>query len=138
MIKKVIILLGMTLCLAGAPVQAEEKVAPPPPEFEYLQIPLMVPIITDQGLTQQVSLSVSLELPYGSKEDVDVFKPRLMDAYIRDLFGAMGAGQIMIRGNIVDVELLRTRLAAVTTRVVGEGKVNDVLLQFVQQYAVRG
>jgi hypothetical protein len=104
------------------------------PDFEYISLnPLVLPIITDRGLTQQVSLLVSLELPYGKSEDVEPLQPRLADAYLQDLYGVLGAGGAMMQGNVVDVLAIKQRLSAVTTRILGADKFHDVLLQVVQQ-----
>ncbi|MFH1159028.1 MAG: hypothetical protein V1721_09170 [Pseudomonadota bacterium] len=114
-----------------------EKVDPdaPHPEFEYLQLdPLSLPVITAKGLTQQVSLMVSLEVDYGQKEKISLYKPRLTDAYIQDLYGALGTGHALMQGNLVDVRQVKKRLSSVTERVLGTDiKVHDVLLQVVQQ-----
>jgi hypothetical protein len=115
----------------------KEKVDPnaPHPDFEYLQLdPLNLPIITTNGLTQQVSLLVSLEVDFGKKDDIGVYKPRLADAYIQDLYGALGSGFALMQGNIVDVRQIKQRLTSVTDKVLGpDHKVHDVLLQVVQQ-----
>lgn len=131
-------LVGMLLILAR-PVLAEEEggVAAngPHPEFEYIEMdPLTLPIITTKGLTQQISLSVSLEVPFGQKVEYDGFKPRLADAYIQDLYGALGAGFGMMKGNVIDVQQIKQRLTSVTDKVLGpDHKAHDVLLQVVQQ-----
>jgi flagellar FliL protein len=104
------------------------------PEFEYYELaPLVLPIITETGVTQQVSLVVSLELPFGKKSEVEPYEPRLADAYLQELYGALGAGEAMMHGNIVDVQAVKSRLGEITTRVLGPDKVNSVLLQVVQQ-----
>lgn len=111
--------------------QAEEEASP---EFEYYELaPLVLPIINETGVTQQVSLVVSLELPYGKKSEVELYEPRLADAYLQDLYGALGAGHAMMHGNVVDVQAVKSRLTDVTTKVLGPDKVNSVLLQVVQQ-----
>lgn len=105
---------------------------------EYVDLnPLSVPVINEKGVIQHVSITISLECAAGKRESVNVFKPRLMDAYLRDLYGAMGSGRIMMQGNIVDVEALKSRLAIVTERVVGKDLISEVLLQSVHQYAMR-
>lgn len=108
----------------------------PPPEFEYVQLdPLNLPIITSKGLTQQVSLLVSLEITYGDKNAVIRYKPRLADAYLQDLYGALGTGVGLMRGNVIDVPQIKERLTSVTNKVLGPDlKVRDVLLQVVQQH----
>lgn len=108
----------------------------PHPEFEYVEMePMSLPIITTKGLTQQVTFLVSLEVPFGENEAVSVYIPRLMDAYLQDLYGAIGAGYGMMQGGVVDVKQLKQRLTSVTEKVLGpEHKVNDVLLKVVQQH----
>lgn len=127
-------LLSSPAYAAGGSKKEEDPNAPKP-EFEYLDMdPLILPIITDKGLTQQVSLKISLEIAYGTKEAIDYFKPRLSDAYLQDLYGALGSGHGLMQGNVLDVMGIKKRLVGVTERVLGEEhKVHDVLLQVVQQ-----
>lgn len=128
------------LALPGGGALASEKIdeKKASTNVEYVDLnPLSVPVINEQGLVQQVSISVSLECAMGKRDAVNVYRPRLMDAYLRDLYGALGSGRMMMRGNVVDVEELKTRLTAVTERVVGPGLISDVLLQSVHQYSMR-
>jgi len=128
------------LMLPAAVAGAADKPADKKPgTFEYVDLnPLTVPVINEKGVVQQVSLSISLECPMGKRDLVNIYKPRLMDAYLRELYGALGSGRAMMQGNIVDVEELKSRLTIVTERVVGSDLVSEVLLQSVQQYAMRG
>ncbi len=105
-------------------------------DVEYYEVPpLIVPVVGEKGAMQQVSLAISLEVPPGKKDVVSAYGPRLVDAYISDLFGALGSGQVMMRGNMVDVTKIKTRLTSVTERVLGDKKENmkGLLLQAVQQ-----
>lgn len=133
----IIVLVSMGIGYRGvAPAYASgsEDASAPKPEFEYYELaPLVLPIITESGLTQQVSLVVSLELPYGKKSEVEPYAPRLADAYLRDLYGALGVGNAMMRGDVVDVLAVKDRLTEVTTKVIGAERFNSVLLQVVQQ-----
>jgi hypothetical protein len=43
----------------------------------------------------------------------------------------------MMKGNIVNVEDLKTRLTSVTNRVIGPDVVEGVLLQSINQYSMR-
>lgn len=119
---------------SGAPKKSEDPNAPHP-EFEYVQLdPINLPIITNKGLTQQLSLLVSVEVPYGSAEEITTFKPRLADAFIQDLYGALGAGHGLMKDGVINVQEIKKRLFAVATKVTGpEHKIHDVLLQVVQQ-----
>lgn len=104
------------------------------PEPEYVQLdPLILPIINAQGVTQTISLVITIEVPDAvSAEKVTARAPRLKDAYIQDLYGALGR-QASTQGGVVDVGAIKARLNAITRRVMGEGVTGDVLLQVVQQ-----
>jgi len=137
---RVVIVLAMVLAMtapsfaaSGAKKEGEEGKTP---EFEYVQLdPISLPVITPKGLTQQVSLLISLEVPYAKKEEIVAFKPRLTDAYIQDLYGALGGeNRSLMRGSLIDVQSVKQRLANVTDKVLGPDlKAHDVLLQVVQQ-----
>ena len=117
---------------------AEEKKEAASGEKDYVDLqPLSVPVINEKGLIQQVSVAVSLECPMGKRDQVNAFKPRLMDAYLRELYGALGSGRVMMQGNVVDIEAIKARLDKVTQKVVGPDLVSDVLLQSVYQYAMK-
>lgn len=106
----------------------------PKPDFEYIDVrPLIVPIITDKGVTQQVSIVIQLEVPYGGVEPVKALMPKLSDAYITDLYSAFGSGHGLKKGAVVNVPVIKQRLAKNTQRVLGPDKVTDVLIQVVQQ-----
>lgn len=124
--------------LSGNAFAAGGGEAPDPDAIEYYDLmPLTVPVVTDKGLVQQVSVSVSLECAPGKRDKIAAYRPKLMDAYLRELYGALGAGQAMIRNDVVDVEAVKLRLTDVTERVVGPDMVSDVLLQSVHQYKSR-
>ena len=104
------------------------------PEFEYFEMnPVMIPIITPRGLSQQVSFVISIEVPYGKINDITAYEPRLADAYIQDLYGVLGAGYGLVNGNVLNVQAIKQRLSFVTSKVVGDAFPTDVLLQVVQQ-----
>lgn len=123
-----------SISLAEDEESSTETPATKTPEFEYLELrPMVLPVITDQGLTQQVSMVISLELPYGKKNEVQVYEPRLTDAYFQDLYGALGSGHAMMKGDVLDLQAVKTRLTDVTTKVLGPDKVKSVLLHVVRQ-----
>ena len=101
---------------------------------EFVELsPLTLPVIGETGVTQTVSLVISLEVPDTvTAEEVKRLSPRLQDAYIQDMYGALNRKDSMEKG-VIRVEPLKARLNRVTTKVLGEGKVNDVLLQVIHQ-----
>lgn len=106
------------------------------PDFEYIQLdPILLPVITSKGLTQQVNLMVKLEVPYGKKDEVEPFVPRLVDAYLQDLYGSLSSGHGMIKDGFINVVEVKKRLLDVTKKIMGEKheEVSGVLLQVLQQ-----
>lgn len=94
---------------------------------------LVLPIIGDSGITHTVSLVISIEVPDAvTAEEVKRLSPRLKDAYIQDMYGVLSRKSSMNNG-VLQVALIKERLNKVSVRILGEGKVNDVLLQVVQQ-----
>ncbi len=104
------------------------------PKIEYVKMdPLILPIVDAQGVTQVVSLVITIEVPdAASAEKVTAKIPRLKDAYIQDLYGVLGR-QASDKGGTVDVSTIKARLNAVTRRIMGDEATGDVLLQVVQQ-----
>lgn len=101
-------------------------------EFVHID-PLIFPVIGETGVTQTISLVVSIEVP--SKEaavEVERLSPRLKDAFIQDMYGALNRKNSMEKG-VLKVGPLKARLNRISTQVLGEDKVNDVLLQIVSQ-----
>jgi len=104
-------------------------------EFVYIELrPLILPVITPRGLTQQVSLVISLEIPYEDRAHVEYLLPKLTDAYIGELYGQLGiGGGLMTPQGALDPGEIKLRLASTTDKIMGPEKVHDVLLQVVQQ-----
>lgn len=95
--------------------------------------PLILPIINKDGVTQVVSLVIVIETPdEAGKAQVTYMSPRLKDAFIQDMYGALSQ-DAMMRDGIIQVGALKSRLQKVSTHVMGDGVVNNVLLQVVQQ-----
>lgn len=109
-----------------------------PSGYDYVAMEqITLPIITDKGVTQQLSLDISLEVEAGAGKDIAALRPKLADAYIQDLYGALGAGHAFVRGDIIDVRQIKKRLVSVTDKVLGaENRVHDVLLEVVKQRAL--
>src|SRR4051812_824055 len=56
----------------------------PHSEFQYVELdPLTLPVITNKGVTQQVSVMVQLEVEWGKRDEIASFEPRLIDAYLQ-------------------------------------------------------
>ena len=101
---------------------------------EFVELdPLILPIIDSSGVTQTVSLVIALEVADKDKaEEVKKLTPRLKDAYIQDMYGVLNK-HAALKGGVVQVAAVQCRLTKITTDVLGEDMVSEVLLQVVQQ-----
>lgn len=126
----------MALAFINNPAEAseakEEGEGPPAPTFVEMK-PLVLPVLDKEGVSQIVSIVVSLETDTPEKaKEVEALKPRLTDAYIQGMYGVLSSKEVMADG-ILQVEYIKGRLNKITSKVLGENKVKDVLLQVVQQ-----
>lgn len=97
--------------------------------------PLTLPVVNKDGIVQIINISVTLEVENPEKaKEIEKFTPRLKDAFIQDMYGALSTKTGMSEKGVIDVEVVKSRLHKITTKVLGEeGGVRDVLLQAIQQ-----
>ena len=94
---------------------------------------LSLPILYDNGRSQNVSFRVVIEVPDSQRaKAVEAIKPRLTDAFIHDMYGAWNKDQAY-RDGVVHVDLIKNRLNRSTRRILGDENVNDVVLEVVDQ-----
>ncbi|QQG35219.1 MAG: flagellar basal body-associated FliL family protein [Micavibrio aeruginosavorus] len=95
--------------------------------------PLILPIVDAEGVSQIVSLVVVLQVhDETQKAEVSSQMPRIKDAYIQDMYGVLNKHAAM-KGGVVQVGIIKEKLNTANTRILGDGVVEDVLLQVVQQ-----
>lgn len=112
--------------------EAAEGAAVPAQEFVQLDA-LILPVIDEHGVTQVVSMVVTLEVPdKATADEVKRMSPRIQDAFIQDMYGVLNRKNSMENG-VLKVNLIKGRMNRLTEKVLGPGKVNEVLLQVVQQ-----
>lgn len=94
---------------------------------------LILPIVDQKGVSQTVSMVVTIEVasPEAAAK-VTELGPRLKDAYIQEMYGALNKHEALVDG-VVQVSPIKERLTSISHKVMGEGVVQDVLLQAVQQ-----
>ena len=95
--------------------------------------PIILPIIDGNGVNQVVTLILTLEVNSEENEKyVEALKPRLKDAYIQDMYGVLNKTASLDHG-VVKIDEIKDRLNKISAQVLGEKKVNGVLLQVVNQ-----
>jgi flagellar FliL protein len=95
--------------------------------------PLILPIVDNTGVTQTVSIVVVLQVGEdGDAADIKSLEPKLRDAYIQDMYGILNK-KMALKDGVIQIAPLKERLNKVSAEVLGEGAVDDVLLQTVSQ-----
>ena len=147
--KKLLLILAPILLLAGsgfavwffmlnedpaateeAMVESEDVIDPIYVEFN----PIQLPVLSDDAVEQVVTMVVALEVTDQEAADrVIALAPRLNDALMQDLYGALHARRIVGANGMVDVSRLKSRIVESSDGVLGEGVVLDALVQMVAQ-----
>lgn len=101
---------------------------------EFVELdPLILPIVDNSGVNQTVSLVISFEvLNSEAALQVEKMSPKLKDAFIQDMYGILNR-HAALKGGVIQVGMIKKRLNSISTAVLGQNVVNDVLLQVVQQ-----
>lgn len=95
--------------------------------------PLVLPIVDNTGVTQTISIIIVLQVgEEGDAKEIKSLEPKLMDAYIQDMYGILNK-KMALKDGVVQIAPLKERLNKVSAEVLGEGAVDDVLLQTVSQ-----
>lgn len=137
--KKFVVILVVLLLLAGAGGGAywwlfmrggEPAAEQAEPEAEPLYVeldPLTVPVIRGGAVAKYILLEVTLEVADpAAQELIDARMPRLKDAFLRDLHAFFAARPL---DAALNVRTVKKRLMGVSARVLGEGRVVDVLIE---------
>lgn len=128
-----------TYYFIGKSESANAAVAPPPPPVPQIQPifvdlpPMSLPVLGNDKVEQMIAFTVSIEVEsMDAASFVKAQRPMIADAILQDLYGAIDKGRMM-RGKVVDAELLKAELVKTTTRVIGNNLVKQILLQRLSQ-----
>jgi flagellar FliL protein len=67
-----------------------------------------------------------------SAEAVRAQAPRLTDAFLTTIYGAIASGKVM-SGGVLDVAQVKSKLNDASVKVLGKDMIRDVLIQIVNQ-----
>ena len=102
------------------------------PVYVHLE-PCIIPIITDSGAEQIVTLLIDIEVKdFDAGDKVHSEMPKVRDALMRALYGGLGSGSLR-NGKMVDVTAIKFKANAAISNVIGADNVRDVLIQGVAQ-----
>ena len=95
--------------------------------------PMVLPIITDDGVEQLVTFQIDIEVKdFDVADHIHTIMPRVVDSLMRSLYGGLGQGTLR-RGKLVDVTKIKAKATTAINEVVGADGVRDVLIQGVAQ-----
>ena len=109
----------------------KKQVEPPPlPLAAYVDLNTMVvPVIMDGAVKTQFMMEIRFAVEPQAKAAVEAYANRLQDAIVRDMHAYLP--KHLETRESVDLALSRQRLHALATKIVGAGKIRDVLFQSV-------
>ena len=126
-------LIAALICVAlfAVPARAEEPATKSEPAIgpAYMRLdPIFVPIIQGNQVTQQVGVTLMLQIIEGkSKSDIEAKRKQLYDAFFRELYGFFQSPAAA--GGNVDQTYLKVRLLKIAVGVVGPNLVQEVLIE---------
>lgn len=95
--------------------------------------PMVLPVIDGDRIQQVLQFTVTMQVAdEKAAEHIRAEKPRLTDAFIQDLYGALDRRRVL-DGKVLDIERLKDELKRVSLGVLGDNGVQDILIQRVSQ-----
>jgi len=128
-------------CLVGGHAWAEEgkikEAGEDPNKPRYVKIsPLLLPVIGDKGIEQIVSIVIVIETPNKAAADEVIQRsPRLNDAFLTDLYGALDRRDKMVNG-LLNIANIKDRLTQISQKILGDDNFKSILIQGVSQRPV--
>jgi flagellar basal body-associated protein FliL len=102
------------------------------PIYVHLE-PMILPVITDKGAEQIVTLIIDVEVrDFDVADQMHTDMPRVRDSLMRALYGGLGEGSLR-DGKLADVAKIKAKAMSAVTEIVGADGVKDVLIQGIAQ-----
>jgi flagellar basal body-associated protein FliL len=98
--------------------------------------PMALPVIESDRVQQMIAFSIAIEVPsIDAASAVKALRPAISDAILQDLYGALDRSRLL-KGRMVDAEVLKAELSKSVTRIAGADLVKNVLVQKLSQRAL--
>lgn len=95
--------------------------------------PLVVPVISEEGLQQMVTMLVVIEVSsFEAADFVHSHMPRVRDAIVRAIYGGLSSGDIR-NGKMVNLGKAKANIAEQVRKVMKPDMLKDVLVEGVAQ-----
>jgi Flagellar basal body-associated protein len=113
--------------------QPKKEEPPPKVPTSFVRLPpLVVPAIGSHKVDQFVTVVVTLEVVADKVPLVQAYQPKVFDKLLTTLYGAVDDKSVLA-GNLVNIPVVKEKLTAAAAKVVGDGVVQNVLIQVVTQ-----
>ena len=101
------------------------------PVYVHLS-PMVLPIITEEGAEQLVTLIIDVEVKdFDVADKLHTEMPKVKDALVRALYGGLGKGTLR-KGKLVDVNKIKAKAMTALSEIYSDG-IKDVLIQSISQ-----
>jgi hypothetical protein len=98
--------------------------------------PMALPVLEADRVQQMIAFSISIEVTsMDAASSVKALRPAISDAILQDLYGALDRSRLL-KGRLVDAEVLKAELSKSVTRIAGADMVKSVLVQKLTQRAL--
>lgn len=112
---------------------AEEVEAPPEDPYLVRMQPMTLPVMRDTEIRQYITLMLQIEAIDQESETLMIKRmPAVRDAIITALYGALDLGDVL-QGDLITVKPVKRKIRDAIARVVGPGRVREVLITDVNQ-----
>jgi len=112
---------------------AAEEAEEPPDPFLVRLTPLTMPVVRGQDIEQYITLMLQIEaVDRESEQIMQKRMPALRDSIITELYGALAVGDVL-SGDLIAVAAVKKKVRTAVARIVGEGRVRDILITDVNQ-----
>lgn len=116
---------------SGATAHAKNDSGGAQEEKEYVKLnnQFVIPVVKDAKVVGLVAMTLSLEVPYGQKENIFAHEPRIRDSFLQVLFDHANIGGF--EGSFTsanNLSVLRNALREVAQKDMGKDIVSDVLI----------
>jgi flagellar basal body-associated protein FliL len=97
--------------------------------------PMALPVLEADRVQQMIAFTIAIEVTsMDAASSVKSLRPAIADAILQDLYGALDRNRLL-KGRMVDAEVLKAELSKSVTRIAGADLVKNVLVQKLTQRA---
>lgn len=95
--------------------------------------PIILPIIDNNGVSQTISLVVTLEaVDMDSAREAREISPRLTSEYWHDIYDVLNK-KASLHGGEIEVDYMKKRIYNVTSKIMGRDIIDDIIVEILEE-----